>query len=303
MAPSYPKSYHDLEVTFTAKGSSASSKANVHYVEAGDPSKHTILLLHGFPSSSFQFREFIPLLSANYHVLAPDYPGFGLSQVSDDDYKYTFDNLNIVLTAWLKALKVEEAAIYIQDFGGPAGFRLAATGGLKVSAVLSQNGNAYDEGLGELFTALRGWWSTKSDEGTKMISDVLLTPDGAKEHIVMGTPEKDMHLIDPQSWITAYQQNLEGPVKAERQLQYLFDYGTNLDLYPEWQKYIRESKVPILATWGKNDPSFIAPGAKAFLKDQPETVVHYVDAGHFATETAGEEIATEIKKFLAKLGL
>ena len=300
MTSSFHPTHHDLEVEFSLAKPSSSNKATVHYIEAGDPKLPTVLLLHGFPSSSHQYRDLIPLLSDSYHMLAPDYPGYGLTKVSDD-FVYNFENITAVTAGWLQALGIKEAAIYIQDFGAPVGFRLATTDAIKVTAIVSQNGNAYHEGLGELFGPLEQWWSTGSDETRKMIAGAMLTLEGTREHIVMGTPDDDMHLIDPVVWTFAYLQNIAGSVNQERQLDMLYDYRTNVELYPTWQKYIRDSKVPILACWGKGDPGFIAPGAEAFRKDSPDVTISFVDAGHFATETKRWEIAQLMKDFLAKV--
>ena len=292
--------YHDLEVTFTVPKTSTSSKATVHYVEAGNPKHPKLVLLHGFPTSSHQFRNLIPLLSDSYHILALDYPGFGLTKVSDD-FAYNFDNITAVTAAWLKALDVKEAAIYIQDFGAPVGFRLAITDGLKLTAIVSQNGNAYHEGLGDVFGPLESWWKTNSAEDRKVIADAMLSFEGIKDHIVMGTPDQDVHLIDPVTWTLAYVQNIAGQANHARQLDMLYDYGSNVKLYPEFQKYIRDSKVPILAVWGKGDPGFIPAGAKAFKTDSPDAIVELLDAGHFALETKGREIASLMKDFLSKV--
>lgn len=300
MASSYVPSYHDLEVTFSEPQTSKSGKATVHYVEAGDPNLPKVLLLHGFPSSSHQYRDFIPMLSDSYHVLAPDYPGFGLTQVSDD-FVYRFDNITAVMAAWLRAINVEKAVIFIQDFGAPVGLRLAITGGVKPTAIVTQNGNAYTEGLGQAtFGPLRTFWDTGSAELRQKIAEKMLTLEGSKQRIIQGTPDKDIHLIDPQMWTLCYLQNMAGPAKASNMLDYLYDYRTNVDLYPAFQKYIRESKVPILAVWGKGDPSFIPPGAEAFRKDSPDAAIHFVDAGHFALETARWETARLMRDFLAK---
>jgi pimeloyl-ACP methyl ester carboxylesterase len=301
MTSSYIPSYHDLEVTFSVPKTSTTSKAIVHYVQAGNPKLPTVLLLHGFPTSSHQYRDFIPMLSDSYHVLAPDYPGFGLTKVSDD-FVFNFENITSVMAAWVRALDITEAAIYIQDFGAPVGLRLAITNGIKPTAIISQNGNTYHEGLGqELFAPLVALWNTGSAEARKMIADNMLTLEGTREHIIMGTPDKDLHLIDPQAWTFAYLQNIAGPVNATRQLDMLYDYRTNVELYPTFQKYIRDSKVPILAVWGKGDPAFIPAGAEAYRTDSPDATVHLLDAGHFALETARWEVARIMRQFLTKV--
>lgn len=294
-------SYNDLEITFTAGKTATTSKATIHYVQAGNPQHPTVLLLHGFPASSNQYRNLIPMLSANYHVLAPDYPGFGLTKVSDD-FVWDFDNINTVMTAWLQAMKIKEAAVYIQDFGAPVGLRLAITKGLKLTAIIAQNGNAYDEGVGkEALAPLIAWWESGSDDWRKVIQDNMLTLEGAKEHITIGTPEKDLHLIDPTTWELAYLQNIVGPVKTERMLALLYDYRTNLKQYPQYQEYIRESKVPVLTVWGKGDPCFTYHGAEAFRTDSPDADIRLIDAGHYALETKCEEIGGIMNEFLGKV--
>jgi len=241
------------------------------------------------------------MLSDSYHVLAPDYPGFGLTKVSDD-FVFSFENITIVMAAWLRALGIKEAAIYIQDFGAPVGLRLAITNGLKPTAIITQNGNAYHEGVGQALDPLGAWWKSGSAEDRKAIADNMLTLAGTEEHIVMGTPEKDVHLLDPQHWHLSYLQNMAGPANASSKLDLLYDYRTNVEQYPEYQKYIRESKVPVLAVWGKGDPAFIPPGAEAFRTDAPDATIHLLDAGHFALETKRWEIARIMKQFLTKIG-
>lgn len=298
MTSPYIPSYRDLEVTFTIPQIPTSSKATVHYVEAGSPNLPKILLLHGFPSSSFQYRDFIPMLSDNFHVVAPDYPGFGLTKVADD-FVYTFENLTIVTAAWLQALGIKEAAIYIQDFGAPVGLRLAITGALKPTAIISQNGCAHKEGLGpQAWAPLFKWWETPSEEIGKKIEQNMLTLEGTRNNILKGTPDKDLHLIDPQAWQLPYLQNIAGPANAKKMIDLLFDYRTNVELYPAFQKYFRDSRVPILAVWGEGDPSFIPAGAEAFRNDSPTAVVHLLPAGHFALETVRWDIARIMRDFL-----
>lgn len=213
MTSLYIPCYRDLEVAFTIPQISTSSKATVHYVEAGNSGNPKILLLHGFPSSSFQYRDFVPMLSNSYHVLAPDYPGFGLTKVPDD-FVFTFENLTIVMASWLHALGIKEAAVFIQDFGAPVGLRLAITGALKPTAIISQNGCAHKEGLGpNAWEPLFKWWETGSEEIRKRIEQNMLTLEGTRNNIVKGTPEKDLHLIDPQAWHLPYLQNIASTLR------------------------------------------------------------------------------------------
>lgn len=243
------------------------------------------------------------MLSDSYHVLAPDYPAFGLTKVADD-FIFNFDNITIVIAAWLKALGIEEAIVFIQDFGAPVGLRLAVTGVLKLTAIISQNGNIYKEGLGpQTFGPLMKFWENYSEDFANMIANKMLTLAGTREHIVKGTPEKDLHLIDPQIWELAYMQNIAGPANVKNKIPLLYDYRTNVEQYPAYQKFVRESKVPILAVWGKNDPSFIPPGAEGFRNDSPDATIIFLDSGHYSLETVRWEIARITKTFLNKIGI
>lgn len=241
------------------------------------------------------------MLSDSYHVLAPDYPGFGLSQ-APDDFVYSFANITAVMAAWVRALGLEEAVIFIQDFGAPVGLRLAITGAMQPAAIISQNGNIYEEGLGKVFAPIRAFWDAPTDETRQVVADAMLTLEGAKKRYTVGTPDKDLHLLDPLAWTFAYLQNLAGPANAARQLDYLYDYRTNVELYPRFQKYVRDSKVPMLAVWGKGDLGFVPAGAEAFRTDSPDATIHLLGGGHFALESARWEIARIMRQFLTKIG-
>ena len=286
--------HHDVEVD-TPFG-----KTTVHYAEAGDKSKPVFLLLMGFPSSSTHYRDFIPLLADSYHVLAPDFPGFGATK-APSDFVYTFDNLATVVSSWLKHLKIKSYAMYIFDYGAPIGFRLALENPNAVKAIVSQNGNAYDEGLGKTFWTplFKLWDSHNSPEARKVIRDNVLTQAGIMKKYFGDVPDYDKKYVDPEQPIRDYLQNIAGPENQERQLDLFYDYRTNVAAYPKWQQYLKESKVPVLAVWGKHDPSFVAAGAPAF-KQHSDAEVHLIDAGHFALETARWEIADLTKQFLAK---
>ena len=294
--------YHDLNVTYSG-ASNTTGTASVHYIEAGDPHLPLLLLLHGFPSSSYEFRNLIPMLSDTYHVLAPDYPGFGLTTVPDN-FVYTFANIAIVLAAWLAVLGVKQTAMYIHDYGAPVGLRLATTGATNVSAIISQNGNLYDAGFGAAFWApvFAMWNSSDSQASREAVQKGLLTLEGTKGMYVTGTPQSDLDLLDPETWNFNYLQNIQGSNNSERQLDLLYDYRTNVRLYPKFHEFLRTSKVPILAVWGKNDPAFIPAGAEAFLQDAPNTKIEFVDAGHFALEEKRWEIARFMKQFLTSIG-
>lgn len=263
--------YHDLTVDTTL------GETTVHYVDAGDHSKPTLLLLMGFPSSSTQYRNFIPLMADDYHILAPDLPGFGLTKVPAG-FTYTFDNLALVISAWLKQLGVSSYASYIFDYGAPVGFRLALENPGAVKAMISQNGNAYTEGLGADFWApiMKLWKEQNSPDVREMLRAAAFTQDSVNFQYYTGVPERDRALVDPQQPRGDYVQNLTGKENQDRQLDLFYDYRTNVAAYPTWQSYLRESQVPLLAVWGKGDPCFVPAGAEAFKRDVKGAEVHFV---------------------------
>lgn len=301
VAPYIP-TYHDTVVSFI--GPTSSGNASVHYIEAGAPRLPTILLLHGFPSSSYQYRDFIPLLTDSYHVLAPDLPGFGLTTVPGD-FKYTFDNLAAVVSAWILSLDLSPFAMYIFDYGAPVGLRFAIQHPDKVRAIVSQNGNAYDEGFGQTFwkPVFNLWNSSNAEAEREVVKKGVLTLEATKYQYHEGVPQADIFLSNPESWHFDYLQNVAGETNIQHQLDLFYDYRTNPEIYyTKFQAYFRKSKVPILAVWGKGDPAFIPPGAEAFKKDSPDAVVRFVDAGHFALETKRWEIARIMKGWLTSIG-
>jgi pimeloyl-ACP methyl ester carboxylesterase len=270
----------------------------IFYREAGPKDAQTVLLLHGFPSSSHMFRELIPRLSDKYHVLAPDYPGYGYSdQPAPEKYAYTFDHLTDTVDHLLDQLGVQKYSIYIMDYGAPVGFRLATRHPEKIQAIITQSGNAYDEGLGpfwaEYFYPL---WKERN-AATEAQTAKLLTYDTTKYQYTQGfrNPEH----VSPDAYHSD-QDILDRPGNNQVQLSLAYDYRTNPPLYPSWQKYMRDKKPPVLIVWGKNDPIFIAPGAQAFLRDVPNAEMHMLDTGHFALEEDGAEIALYLRAFLAK---
>ena len=289
--------YHGIEVD-TRLG-----KTTVHYVEAGDASKPTLLLLMGFPSSSTQYRDFIPLLADSYHVLAPDFPGFGLTK-APADFTYTFDNLATIISAWPKQLHIESYALYIFDYGSPVGFRLALENPASVKAIITQNGNAFDAGFGADFWApiFQLWETNNSPEARAVLRDNVLTQELTTFQYYMGVPAADHALVDPEQPIRDYLQNVAGRENQEHQLDLFYDYRTNKAAYPAWQRYLKESKVPVLAVWGKGDPAFIPAGAEAFAELGTGAEVHLLDAGHFALETKRWEIAGLCREFLGRVG-
>lgn len=269
----------------------------VFWRESGSVHSPTILLLHGFPSSSHQFRNLIPLLAPKYRLIAPDFPAYGFTEVSAD-YNYTFDNIADTVDRFLTEIPnpPSKYSIYIFDYGAPVGLRLALKHPEKIQAIISQNGNAYDEGLGAFWDPIRALWTDNSTEHRDAIRD-FLEIGGTKSQYVNGT--KDPESIAPESY-TLDQARMDRPGNKDIQLDLFYDYRTNLPLYPKFQEYFRTSRVPILAAWGKNDAIFIPPGAEAFKRDSPKAEVTFLDAGHFAVETNTVEIADLILGFLKK---
>jgi pimeloyl-ACP methyl ester carboxylesterase len=264
----------------------------VFYREAGEPAKPTLLLLHGFPSSSHQFRQLIPLLSAHFHIIAPDLPGFGFTEVpAERKYKYTFDALAETLGHFVETLGLKRYAMYVFDYGAPTGLRLAVKYPERMTALISQNGNAYLEGLGDAWAPIKAYWAEPSAKNRQVIADAILHLQGTRwqyEHGV-STPE----LIAPESY-TLDALLLEQPGNKDIQLDLFLDYANNLKRCPDFQRFFRETQLPTLAIWGQNDPFFIPPGAEAFKRDNPNAVVELLDTGHFALETHVDYIAKRI---------
>ncbi|KAF7861952.1 hypothetical protein EAF04_007833 [Stromatinia cepivora] len=279
---------------------------NIFYREAGPSDAPTLLLLHGFPSSSHQYRNLIPLLSKKYHILAPDLPGFGFTEIPESrNYKYTFDSLTTSIESFLNKLNVQKYSIYIFDYGAPVGLRLALRHPDAIQSIISQNGNAYTEGLGGFWAPLQKMWAAKTPEDlatSKEPVKSIMSLDSTKWQYITGTPASHLHKIAPESYTLDYAL-LSRPGNAEIQLDLFYDYRTNLDFYPEFQKFFRDSNVPILAVWGKNDDIFVPAGAEAFKRDCRNLVVEFLDAGHFALETNVEEIADAILRFKEKFAL
>ena len=268
----------------------------VFYREAGDPNAPVVVLLHGFPASSFQYRELIPRLADRYRVIAPDLPGFGFTEVpAFRNYVYTFDALAKTIEAFTDALNLKKYALYIFDYGAPTGLRLAMAHPERVTAIVSQNGNAYEEGLGDAWAPLRRYWSDPSAENRNTIRGAL-TAEGMRREYSVGMPNSDV--VAPESY-TLDAALLARPGNVEIQLDLFLDYANNVKLYPKFQEYFRTSKPPLLAVWGKNDLYFIPPGAEAFRRDIPNATIQFLDTGHFALETHLEEITTAMRGFLA----
>lgn len=272
----------------------------IFYREAGSCDAPTLLLLHGFPSSSHQYRNLIPLLSKKYRILAPDLPGFGFTEVPDArNYEYTFDALTTSIESFLSELGIQKYSIYLFNYGGPIGFRLALRHPEAIQSIVSQNGNAYTEGLGGFWAPLEAMWATKTSEELLASRESLksvISLDFTKWQYVTGTPSSNLHKIAPEAYTLDFAL-ISRPGSTDIQLDLFYDYRTNIDLYPEFQKFFRDSNVPILAVWGKNDEIFVPAGAEAFKRDSTNVVVEFLDAGHFALETNVEEIADAILRF------
>jgi pimeloyl-ACP methyl ester carboxylesterase len=272
----------------------------VFYREAGPADAPVLLLLHGYPTSSHMFRELIPRMATSYRAIAPDLPGFGFTTVpAERNYKYSFDALARTVEAFVDALGLKKYALYIFDYGAPVGLRLAVAHPERVTAIVSQNGNAYEEGLGDAWDPIRRYWATPSAENREALRRAVLTLEGTRWQYTHGVANPEM--VAPESY-TLDQALLERPGNTEIQLDLFLDYASNLKLYPKFQAYFREFKPPLLAIWGKNDPFFIPAGAEAYRRDNPNATVKILDTGHFALETHVEEIAEATHEVLGRVG-
>jgi pimeloyl-ACP methyl ester carboxylesterase len=270
----------------------------VFYREAGAADAPVVLLLHGFPTSSFQYRELIPRLADRYRVIAPDLPGFGFTEVPQERrYKYSFDALAKTILAFTDALQLKRYALYVFDYGAPTGFRLAMAHPERVTAIVSQNGNAYEEGLGDAWAPIRRYWSEPTAANREVVRNAAISPEGIRYQYTEGVPNPDV--IAPEGY-TLDSAMIARPGNTDIQLDLFLDYANNVKLYPAFQEYFRKSKPPLLAIWGKHDPFFIPPGAEAYRRDNPNATVQFLDTGHFALETHVEEIALAMRQFLAK---
>ena len=270
---------------------------NVFYREAGAADAPVVLLLHGFPTSSFQYRELIPRLADRYRVIAPDLPGFGFTEVPEQrHYQYSFDALAHTILAFTDALNLKRYALYVFDYGAPTGFRLAMARPERVTAIVSQNGNAYEEGLGDAWAPVRRYWSNPSPENRETLRKGL-NAEGIRREYSVGIPNPE--LIAPEGY-TLDAALMARPGNVDIQLDLFLDYANNVKLYPAFQEYFRKAKPPLLAIWGKRDLYFIPAGAEAFHRDIPNAIVEFVDTGHFALETHLEEIVLAMRQFLAK---
>ena len=273
---------------------------SIFYREAGSADSPVVLLLHGFPTSSFQFRELIPRLADKYRVIAPDLPGFGFTEVpAERNYTYTFDSLAKSIEAFTDALALQRYALYIFDFGAPTGLRLAVSRPERVTAIFSQNGNAYEEGLGETWAPIKQYWNEETAENREMVRN-LLGADGIRFQYFHGVPNPA--IIAPESY-TLDTALIGRPGNMEIQLDLHLDYRNNIPVYPKFHEYFRQYKPPFMAIWGKNDPFFIPAGAEAYKKDLPSASIRFVDSGHFALETHVEEIAEGMRELFDSAGI
>ena len=269
---------------------------DIFYREAGSRDNPTILLLHGFPTSSHMFRNLIPALADRFHLVAPDYPGYGNSSMpSVNEFDYTFDRLAEIVEKFITAIDLKKYSLYVMDYGAPIGYRIAAKYPERVQALIVQNGNAYEEGLREFWDPIKAYWHDRSSENAEKLK-YLVTLEATKWQYTNGV--RNLEAISPDTWVID-QHFLDRPGNEEIQLALFYSYGTNPPLYPQWQEYFRNYQPPTLIVWGKNDYIFPAEGAYPYQRDLKDVEFHLLDTGHFALEEEGDAIANYIGQFLA----
>jgi pimeloyl-ACP methyl ester carboxylesterase len=267
------------------------------YREAGSPDAPALLLLHGFPASSHMFRNLIPALADRYHVVAPDYPGFGYSDFPDrQHFRYGFASYAEIIDKFTQAIGLHRYALYIQDYGAPVGLRLALRAPERVTALIVQNGNAYEEGLSDAWSPIKAYWRDPTPENREKLRG-WLTLDGTRSQYTTGLSDAQVELVSPDAWMLDWSL-LSRPGNIDLQLDLFGDYRTNVALYPEFQGFFRKHRPPTLIVWGRSDPFFTVAGAQAYRRDLPNAELHLLDAGHFALETNGTEIAAHIRRYL-----
>ncbi|MHC5761705.1 alpha/beta fold hydrolase [Nostoc sp.] len=268
---------------------------DIFYREAGSRSNPTILLLHGFPTSSHMFRNLISALSDRFHLVAPDYPGYGNSSMPTvNEFDYTFDNLAEIVEKFIAAIDLKKYSLYVMDYGAPIGYRIAAKYPERVEALIVQNGNAYEEGLREFWNPIKAYWQDRSPENADKLKH-LVNLEATKWQYTNGV--RNLEAISPDTW-NMDQLFLDRPRNDEIQLALLYSYGTNPPLYPQWQEYFRKYQPPTLIVWGKNDYIFPPEGAHPYKRDLKDVELHLLDTGHFALEEEGDAIADHICRFL-----
>ncbi|MBO4225738.1 alpha/beta fold hydrolase [Bradyrhizobium neotropicale] len=282
-------------MTTVRYGKASVNGLNVFYREAGRTDAPALLLLHGFPTAGHMFRELIPALSDRFHLIAPDLPGFGQSDMpARETFTYTFAGLAQVMERFTEVIRLDRFALYVFDYGAPVGFRMALRHPERITSIVSQNGNGYEEGLSDGWSPLRAYWQDPSDANREALR-TLLSLETTIWQYTHGVPDKS--LVSPDGY-TLDNFYLSRPAADEIQLDLFGDYNNNVAMYPEFQAYFRKHKPPFLAVWGKNDPFFLPRGAEAFKRDIPEAQVRFFDTGHFALETHCAEIAAAIGNFL-----
>ncbi len=285
VSPSYPTLHKTVKV----------DGLDIFYREAGPENAPTILLLHGFPTSSHMFRNLIPALSDKFHLVAPDYPGFGHSSMpSVKEFDYTFDHLSQVIDKFTRKLGLNRYSLYVMDYGAPVGFRLAARHPERVQALIVQNGNAYEEGLRDFWKPFRAYWKDRSEKNAGPLKK-FLNIGATRWQYIHGV--RNVQAISPDNWVVD-QALQDRPGNKEIQLQLFYDYGSNPPLYPKWQAYFRKYQPPTLIVWGKNDHIFPAEGAQPYRRDLKNIEVRLLDIGHFALEEDGDVIAGHMRRFL-----
>ncbi|WP_341528409.1 alpha/beta hydrolase [Nostoc sp. UHCC 0302] len=268
---------------------------DIFYREAGSRNNPTILLLHGFPTSSHMFRNLIPALADKFHLIAPDYPGYGNSSMPTvNEFEYTFDRLAEIVEKFIAAIELKKYSLYVMDYGAPIGYRIAAKYPERVQSLIVQNGNAYEEGLREFWEPIKAYWQERSPENAQKLK-YLFTLEATKWQYTNGV--HNLEAISPDTW-TVDQHFLDRPGNEEIQLALFYSYGSNPPLYPQWQEYFRQYQPPTLIVWGKNDYIFPADGAYPYQRDLKDVEFHLFDTGHFALEEDGDAIANYIDQFL-----
>jgi pimeloyl-ACP methyl ester carboxylesterase len=269
---------------------------DIFYREAGPADAPIVLLLHGFPSSSFMFRNLIPRLAVRFHVVAPDYPGYGQSGSPDHDvFQYTFEHYARVVDEFTEQLNLKQFTMYVHDIGAPIGYRIAVAHPERIRGIVVQNGNAYEEGLSDTFWApVKAYWANPSPENRARLESALTYKAYEAQYL---TGVRDPSVMSPDTW-TSDIANLNRPGNKDVQLDHFLDYRTNPPLYPRWQAYFRRCQPPMLIVWGKNDAAFTVSGAQAYKRDVPDAEIHLYDTGHFALEDHGDDIATLVLGFL-----